>query len=160
LNILFLEAAETRCASPGKHEVSSGIFLGEETPLARKSAALLDSEIDQALRVPPGEPRAGRSRRGTGTTVAARAKKANEALHDLVHGTYFTAIPLDRIFDAVEQAGLRFDPEEQQCILCGREGRATWHLFDDAGRGVDRMLVLSWHKLDVTGRYEVVLYVS
>lgn len=92
--------------------------------------------------------------------LARSATRANRALSDLT-SRYYSAIPLDRIFDAVESAGFAFDPEEQQCILCGREGRATWQLFSpDTKRQVNHMLVLNWYKMDVTGRYEIVAYVS
>jgi hypothetical protein len=89
------------------------------------------------------------------------ASKANDALHDLTHSKYFSAIPLDRIYDIVETAGFDFEIEEKQCMLCGREGKATWELFaPETQRPVNHMLVVTWHKMDVTGRYEVVAYVS
>lgn len=88
------------------------------------------------------------------------ATRANKALHALTHGQYFSAIPLDRIYDIVERAGFAFDAEEQQCMLCGRDGRATWELFASDGRALNHMLVVEWHKMDVTGRYEVNAYVS
>ena len=87
------------------------------------------------------------------------ARKANDTLHDLTARQYFSAIPLDRIYDIVEGAGFTFDAEEKFCILCGREGRATWELFYK-DRPANRMLVITWYKMDITGRYEVVAYVS
>lgn len=87
------------------------------------------------------------------------AKLANNALHDLTAKSYFSAIPLDRIYDIIEESGFSFDAEEKSCILCGREGKATWELFAE-GRSANRMLVVTWHKMDTTGRYEVVAYVS
>jgi hypothetical protein len=87
------------------------------------------------------------------------ARRANDALHDLVAKRYFSAIPLDRIYDIIEESGFAFDAEDKSCILCGREGKATWELFHE-GRPAKRMLVVTWYKMDVTGRYEVVAYVS
>jgi hypothetical protein len=55
-------------------------------------------------------------------------KQANANLHRTLKPTYFSAIPLDAIYKAVESTGLEIDPEERQCILCGRDGRATWPL--------------------------------
>ena len=60
----------------------------------------------------------------------------------------------------MKQAGFRFDPEEEEFFLVGRDGKASWQLYDETGREVNHMLVLQWHKLDRTGRYEVVAYVS
>jgi hypothetical protein len=92
-------------------------------------------------------------------TDRSAAKRANDALHDLTAKQYFSAIPLDRIYDIIEEAGLTFDAEEKSCILCGREGKATWELFFD-GKPAKRMLVATWYKMEQTGRYEVVAYVS
>jgi hypothetical protein len=111
--------------------------------------AQLDRDIAAAIRRP-------RSKQ-----LAREAKKANDHLYDLVHGRLFSSVPLSEIFDAVESAGLRLDPEEKQCILTGRDGRATWQLYGaQPGVEVNHMLVLQWHKMDVTGRYEIIAYVS
>jgi hypothetical protein len=88
------------------------------------------------------------------------AKKANDQIYDLIHNKYFQSIPNDELFAIVKRAGFRFDPEEEEFILVGRDGKATWQLHDEAGREVNHMLVLQWHKLDKTGRFEVVAYVS
>ena len=91
--------------------------------------------------------------------MAASIKKANDRIFDLVNNRYFTSIPLDELFGIVEGAGFRLDPEERACILAGRQGRATWQLFDGF-RKVNHLLVLQWYKMDSTGRYELVSYVS
>jgi hypothetical protein len=102
------------------------------------------------------------TRRGTrrGGRRAAAAKVANDRLYDLTNNRYFSSIPLSEIFDVVEQAGFRLDPEEKECFLVGRDGAATWDLYGQPGEALDHMLVLTWHKMDGTGRYEVVVYVS
>ncbi len=94
------------------------------------------------------------------TAISKGAKKANEEIYDLLHNKYFQSIPNDELFAIVRRAGFRFDPLEEEFILTGREGKATWQLHDETGREVNHMLVLTWHKMDRTGRYEVVAYVS
>lgn len=116
--------------------------------MPRKSGAQLDREIAHALRKPAGK------------VFAQAAKKANDQIYDLVTNKYFQGIPVDKLFDIVKSAGFRFDPEEEEFILAGRDGKATWQLYDESGRPVNHMLVLQWHKMDTTGRYEVVAYVS
>lgn len=114
----------------------------------KKSTAHLERDIDNALRKP--------SKGG----VARAAKKANDAIFDFITNKYFQAIPLTEIFAIVERAGLNLDDEEQQCILCGRDGTSDWQLYDPAtGKEVDHKLVMTWHKME-SGRYEVVAYVS
>jgi hypothetical protein len=92
-------------------------------------------------------------------TKQTAVSRANRTLHELASNKYHSAVPLDRIYDAVESVGLTIDPEERACILCGREGRAAWDLFWE-GKPAKQALVLTWYKMDVTGRYEVVAYVS
>jgi hypothetical protein len=116
--------------------------------MANKTGAQLDREIDEALHKPSGK------------QIAQAAKRANDAIYDLVNNKYFQSIPNDRLFEIVKGAGFRFDPEEEEFILAGRDGKATWQLFDATGRAVNHMFVLQWHKMDRTGRYEVVAYVS
>ena len=116
--------------------------------MAKKSAAQLEREINEVLSKPRGK------------QISQAARQANDKLHDLVHNRYFTSIPLDEIFNIVETAGFHFDPEEKLVILTGRSGRATWDLYWEPGQKINHMLVLQWHKMDVTGRYEVVTYVS
>lgn len=129
--------------------------------MAKKTAAQLNREIEEALLNPSGKQplRAGRS--SNAATLARAARKANDAIHDLVNNKYFQSIPLDRLFAIVEEAGLSFEPEEKASFLTGRDGRATWSLFDpESGRAANHMLVLTWHKMENTGRWEIVAYVS
>ena len=87
------------------------------------------------------------------------ARKANDAIHKLTIVNYFRDIPLADLFQIVEQAGFTLDPEQKECFLAGRQGKASWDLFFN-GKPANRVLVLTWHKMDVTGRWEVVSYVS
>ncbi len=79
---------------------------------------------------------------------------ANNNLHRVLKPTYFQSIPLDSIYRAVESTGLTIDPEERQCILVGRQGRATWPLTYQ-GVPVNARLWVSWYKME-SGRYEVI----
>lgn len=124
---------------PISEEVRQAVRRVEDKRIERREAAVQRA----AVRPPPGA-----------------ARKASEQINNLIHNRYFSSIPLDQIFDIVERAGLHFDPEEKEVILTGREGRATWQLFSAAGRETNHMLVLSWHKMEQTGRYEIVAYVS
>ena len=116
--------------------------------MPKKTATQLDREIDEALKKPSGR------------QLAQAAKKANDQIYDLIHNKYFQSIPNDELLAIVKRAGFHFDPEEEEFILVGRDGKASWQLHDEAGREVNHMLVLQWHKMDKTGRYEVVAYVS
>ena len=116
--------------------------------MAKKTGAQLDREIDEVLRKP------------SGGQISKAAKKANDQIYGLINNKYFQSIPNDALFTIVKNAGFRFDPEEEEFFLVGRDGKATWQLRDEAGREVNHMLVLQWHKMDTTGRYEVVAYVS
>jgi hypothetical protein len=120
--------------------------------MAKKSGAQLDREIAHAL--------AKTSSTSGGKSFAQAAKKANDQIYDLITNKYFQGIPVNELFAIVKRAGFRFDPEEEEFFLVGRDGKATWQLHDDSGRAVNHMLVLTWHKMDTTGRYEVVSYVS
>jgi hypothetical protein len=92
------------------------------------------------------------------STLARALRRANNTLHALTKD-YFRAIPLDRIYDAAEDEGLLIDADEKQCILCGRTGRADWPLTFE-GKPIQSRLWITWYKLEVTGRYEVVAGVS
>jgi hypothetical protein len=78
--------------------------------------------------------------------------RVNKALALLTRNTYFDSIPLTRIANILEEYGL--DGESMNGIYCGREGRATCLVADNS------MIVLSWYKMEVTGQYEIVAYLS
>lgn len=147
----------------GANRTRGGEIAEAHRALAGKSRAISPADVAEAHRT--GSSLAGRRSHATkkatpGKQVAQVVKKANDQIYDLVNNKYFQSIPVDRLFEIVRSVGLRFDPEEEEFMLLGRDGRATWQLHDDAGRAVNHMLVLQWHKMDSTGRYEVVAYVS
>ena len=62
----------------------------------------------------------------------AARNKANKVLSKISshnQDTYYSAIPLDRIYDAVEDVGYHIPEEEKTCILCGHEGKTSWPLY-------------------------------
>lgn|SRR5574341_511351 len=129
--------------------------------MAKKTSAQLQREIEEVLRNPGGKQPLRPPRVSSKAALSRAARKANDAIYDLIHNKYFQSVPLNELFAAVEDAGFSFDPEEKDFILLGRDGRETWRLFDpESGKPADHMLVLSWHKMEGTGRYEVVAYVS
>lgn len=88
-------------------------------------------------------------------------KKVNNGLFDLSK-TYHVAIPLNDAFDLLESHG--FTPVQEDGtpwsgIFCGREGRAVIDLTY-GGILSRKCLVISWYKMDVSGKYEVTAYVS
>jgi hypothetical protein len=91
-------------------------------------------------------------------SLQSALRAANKALDELLRPTYFSAIPLDRIYDSIEGAGLSFELEDKECILCGREGRASWNLLF-ADRPIKQTLWITWHKM-TTDRYEVIAAVT
>lgn len=84
----------------------------------------------------------------------------NEFLSKLTHNTYFSAIPVSDIMEFLHEHGFSAeDPQEEEFILCGREGRmSTVYKHRDSVR-LRFSWVLTWHKMP-SGRYEVVSYLS
>ena len=93
-------------------------------------------------------------------TLKTKQNTVNNYLADVVGRKYWESIPIDDIFKKLEDNG--FKPVQEDGtpwsgFLLGRDGRA--HIQLKTG-GPDRHLSLSWHKMDVSGRYEVVAYVN
>lgn len=128
---------------PISDEVRAAVRQAESKRITRRDAAVAGHAARKARLPPPGS-----------------VRKANDQIYDLTYNRYFASVPLDQLFSIVERAGLRFDPSEKESMLTGRSGRATWQLFNQTGAEVDHMLALTWHKMDTTGRYEIVAYVS
>lgn len=77
-------------------------------------------------------------------------RKVNELLHQLGL-TYHESIPLHAIDQALTTYGFNCT---EGAIYCGRDGNSLEQV------GPKTWLSLSWHKMDVSGHYEVVAYVS
>jgi hypothetical protein len=156
-----------RAGEPGADLVATDAILASGYPTERASRALAQRSIPETVReavrrdtVKKAERREQAAQRKALRPPPGAARKANDQIYDLINNKYFREVPLDQIFEIVERAGLHFDPEERASFLTGRDGQAKWELFSAAGSPVNHMLVLNWHKLDTTGRYEIVAYVS
>lgn len=79
--------------------------------------------------------------------VAAK-NAVNVALFDI---KYSNGVPITQIDAILTANGFS---ETEPAIYCGRDGRS----HEPVGEGV--FLSLSWHKMEVSGRYEIVAYVS
>jgi len=90
-------------------------------------------------------------------TPAKMVRAANAKIVNILGAGLWSYIPLVALYDACEQAGFALDPDETQCLICGRDSQAKWKLFRNGKH--DRFLCLSWYRFD-SGRYELVAYVS
>ena len=83
-------------------------------------------------------------------------------LHSL--GSQFHAsIPLGDIFEKLQSIGynpIQEDGTPWSGLLCGADGRALIALEDSTGKPCKFDLVLSWHRFETTGRYELTAYIS
>lgn len=103
---------------------------------------------------------ATRPRLRTNARLRAKANAALDVFQTPGGRTrYFDGVPVGDMMDIVERVGFDIDPDERAMILCGREGRVSIPLRV-GGVDVDHALVFTWYKMDATGRYEVVAYVS
>lgn len=97
-----------------------------------------------------------------GGTLQTRVKHVNAYLSGTIGGKYWQSIPLQAIFDKCRNEGLnpvQEDGTDWEGFLLGRDGKTNIELRDLKG-GPNRYLSLSYHKMDVTGNWEVVAYVS
>jgi hypothetical protein len=81
-----------------------------------------------------------------------RRNKVNKELHALCYNKYHEFIPVKAIREILIRNG--FDATELEGIYTGRDG----HTHDKVGDKT--YLSLSWHKMDVSGNYEINVYVS
>ena len=99
----------------------------------------------------------------------------NNEINKLITNTYFKSIPLDKIDEILRKNGallLQEDNTAWSGLLMGRDGRANLDLGDlESARSENRpatfytpytnaVLVLMWHKMEVSGNYEITSYVS
>jgi hypothetical protein len=101
------------------------------------------------------EPLTEEARRALPRLMKAAVRKANDNIHKVLKPTYFQHIPLGDVYDATERTGLAIPEDEKSCMLTGRIGRAMWPLTFH-GLRVPQHLWITWHKMDTTGRYEVI----
>lgn len=89
-------------------------------------------------------------------------RATNAFLQGLLTNHYFDSVPLSDIQEFLMAHGADIMDDEGQPFrgfITGREGRTTFPI-KFKGNDVNSMLVLHWYKMPVSGKYEVVAYVS
>lgn len=86
----------------------------------------------------------------TSAKLRSAVNAANADLHKLGL-TYWNFIPTGEIDNILTHHGLK--PLEE-AIYCGRDGRSTEQVSDK------HWLTMTWYKMEHTGRYEIVAYIS
>lgn len=97
-------------------------------------------------------------------------RAAGEALSRVLEPTYFGEIPIRAVDEGLRRAGLLLiqeDGEPWSGLLTGRDGRASIDVapVSSEQNGVytaytNTALYITWHRMDETGNYEVVAYLS
>lgn len=85
-------------------------------------------------------------------TEATRRRRANSALATLTSGRYFDCLPLHEVGTILTENG--FSDDAVHGIFCGREGRFNEQVGDKT------WIQFSWYKMENTGRFEIVTYLS
>jgi hypothetical protein len=80
-----------------------------------------------------------------------RRRAVNKELWTLTYNRYHDGLPLQAIDEILTCNGFNM---LEEAIYCGREGKVHEHV------GGNTWFTMTWHKMEVTGRYEVVAYVS
>jgi hypothetical protein len=84
--------------------------------------------------------------------TSKQKKAAKNAVNTALYAiNYSDGLPVTKIDGILSSNGFE---ETEPAIYCGREGRS----HQPVGFGV--YLALSWYKMEPTGRYEIVAYVS
>lgn len=76
---------------------------------------------------------------------------ANDALWRLTSNVYHNSLPIATIDGILMAAGFN---TLEEAIYCGRDGKVHEKV------GNNTWFTMTWHKMEETGRYEVVAYVS
>jgi len=117
------------------------------------------------------------SHENSGRLLTKMRKEINKYLYDIsTHSqeTYYDKIPLQDIFDVLmshEIVPIQEDNTKWDGFLLGVDGRVNFDLafknssYDEEGQEFylpikNSTLILSWHKMPQSGRYEINSYVS
>ena len=96
----------------------------------------------------------------TRTTIQSRMNKGIGKV--LGVNQYFNEAPLDEIFNAVNANNALVVDEAGEAwsgILCGIDGESLMEVkMNDGSKSM--WLRITWHKMEHSGRYEVIAYVS
>lgn len=87
--------------------------------------------------------------------TAKNRKLVNERLFDISRVRH-VSIPMKDIGDVLRMVGLKIE----EAILCGRDSRATFNLYQEEEEVSNSMLVLSWYKDYSQTTYEINCYLS
>ena len=85
-------------------------------------------------------------------------KAAKNAIADFAKPIYFDGIPTGRLGGIMENCG--FDSADFQGVYCGRDGSVSIACPFKAFPKLVAYVNLSWHKMDVSGKMEITVYVS
>ncbi len=99
---------------------------------------------------------------GEGMKWPTVKKATNQFIYALTKNIYHDAVPLREIHEFLAAHGAEILDDEGQPFrgfITGREGKTTFPITFK-GQKVNSVLVLQWYKMPVTGKYEVVSYVS
>ena len=96
-------------------------------------------------------------------SMSSRVNQCNRVLSDMGR-KYYPHIPVNEIFAVLKKSGFEATQEDGtpwSGMFLGRDGRAVIDLRDMAsGEMTRKTLAMQWHKMDVSGNYEVTAYVS
>lgn len=95
--------------------------------------------------------------------TAAIRRAVNRDLKPVNSPPYHESIPLDTIFAALRKHGLipvQEDGTPWQGLLCGADSHTTFDLKHGDQPIVNAALYLAWYRMDATGHYEIVTYLS
>ena len=86
--------------------------------------------------------------------MASKPRKFVNAVAAVSKKCFYNTLsePIDLLRDIAEEFG--FDTECFEGIYCGRDGETTFEVQPRYG------IKFTWHKMDVTGRYEIVAYTT
>jgi hypothetical protein len=96
-------------------------------------------------------------------SVSSRVQKASNEIAKIP--TYVSHIPINDMSDILNKYGLVLiddDGAEFEGILTGKEGNTSIDLMDsfNNNKKINHSLIISWYKMEKSGKFEVVAYVA
>lgn len=88
-------------------------------------------------------------------TTSERSKAKNRVNKKLaiMGKVYHDGLPIQQVIDILHESGFT-DTDELNGVWCGRDGSTHAHVGDSV------YIQISWHKMEISGRYEFIAYVS
>jgi len=90
-------------------------------------------------------------------------RKVQREIERVLRPTYFRSIPLSDIADRIAPLNVHLiddDGTEWSGFLTGADGRADFELAYNGLHVKNALFHLTWHKMDMSGNYEVIGYIS